>query len=273
MSGATELLSLAAGRVIELGQAIDGQPTKNPGVPDFELSLYETHQPGLEIIPGQIEGVTSAADTISMSTHSGTHMDSLSHIGLDGRLFDGSRIDDPDVQDPARGVRLATRENFSPIVSRGILLDFARLLGVERVPRDYVIRMPEFTAACAAQGVQVEPGDTVLIRTGWDTLLDDNDRYVRMPIPGPELDVIEHMVAGGVVAVGSDTMPFEAAPGDVTLAVHVHLIPKNGVFIFEMMDLRELAATGIHAFLFIAAPLRLRWGTGSPVNPLAVLPA
>jgi kynurenine formamidase len=38
-----------------------------------------------------------------------------------------------------------------------------------------------------------------------------------------------------------------------------------------MMDLRELAATGIREFLFIAAPLRLRGGTGSPINPLAIL--
>ena len=46
---------------------------------------------------------------------------------------------------------------------------------------------------------------------------------------------------------------------------------RNGIHIFEMMDLRELAATGTREFLFIAAPLRLRGGTGSPINPLAIL--
>lgn len=271
MSEPSDYMTMASWRVIQLGQVIDGQPTKNPGVPDFEMSLYERHQFGHEIIPGQIEGVTSATETITMSTHSGTHMDSLSHIGLDGILFDGSRIDDLEVQDPVRGVRLRTRENFSPIASRGILLDFAAMLGVDRVPQDYVIRMPEFREACEAYGVTIQNGDTVLFRTGWDTLLDDNDAYVAMPIPGPELDVVEHLVAAGVVAVGSDTMPFEAAPGDETLAVHVYLIPRSGVFIFEMMDLRELAASGVQEFVFVAAPLRLRWGTGSPVNPLAIL--
>jgi kynurenine formamidase len=106
---------------------------------------------------------------------------------------------------------------------------------------------------------------------GWDTIADDRDAYVEMPVPGPELDVAEHLAEIGVVSTGSDTMPYEAAPGDVPLAVHVALIPKSGIFIYEMLDLRELAATGVHEFLFIAAPLRLRGGTGSPINPLAVL--
>jgi kynurenine formamidase len=273
MSSSTGSLqtSLAGTRVIQLGQLIDDAATKNTPVSDFVQRLYEWHDPSREIIAGQMAGVTSAVETIFMSTHSGTHMDSLSHIGVDGVLFDGTRVDEPGVQETTRGVRLSTRENFSPIVSRGILLDFPALLGVDRPPQDYVITPAELDRALTHHGLDIRPGDTVLFRTGWDTITDDNDEYVRMPIPGPDAAVAQLLANTGIVATGSDTMPYEAAPGDVPLEVHVILIPRGGIHIFEMMDLRELAATGIREFLFIAAPLRLRGGTGSPINPLAIL--
>jgi kynurenine formamidase len=263
----------AGGRIIQLGQLIDEHPTKNPPVPDFAQHVYSFHDPSVEELPGAYPGVTGASDTIFMSTHSGTHMDSLSHIALDGVLYDGSRIDEPGVQDEHRGVRLRTRENFTPIVSRGILLDFPALLGVERVPQDYVITLAEAERCLAAQGSEIRRGDSVLFRVGWDTLMDDNEEYNRMPLPGPDADVARLLVERGVVSTGADTMSYEAAPGTVPLEVHAELIPRNGIHIFEMMDLRELSASGVREFLFIAAPLRLRGGTGSPINPLAVLPA
>lgn len=267
----TVTLSLPGVRVIQLGQLIDEQPTKNPPVPDFEQRLYAAHEIGREEMPGAYPGVTGASDTIYMSTHSGTHMDSLSHIAVDGVLFDGSRVDEPGVQDTRRGVRLRTRENFMPIVSRGILFDFPALLGVERVAQDYVITLAEFERACEAFGLEVREGDTVLFRVGWDTLLDDNDAYNRMPIPGPDADVARFLADRGIVSTGADTMPYESAPGDVPLEVHAILIPQYGIHIFEMMDLRELAESGVHEFLFVAAPLRIRGATGSPINPLAIL--
>ncbi|MFV0375039.1 cyclase family protein [Microbacterium sp.] len=257
--------------VIELGQLIDGQPTKNPPLPDFEQRLYETHDPAREIIPGQVAGVTSATETIFLSTHSGTHMDSLSHVALNGRLFDGTRVDEPGVQEVTRGVRLRTRENFSPIVSRGILLDFPGLLGVPIVPQEYVMTPDEVRRALAADGLEIRPGDTVLFRSGWDTKTADNTEYNRMPIPGPDGATARLLVEAGVVATGADTMTYERAPGTPRQIGHVTLIPKAGVFIFEMMDLRALAATGIREFLFVAAPLRIAGATGSPINPLALV--
>jgi hypothetical protein len=108
--GPEAIQAVANGRVIQLGQPLAKNPTRSRGVPDFELELYEEHVPGKIIIPGQYEGVTSAADTIRMSTHSGTHMDSLGHIGYQGKLFDGTRIEDDGVQATRGGVHLKTRE-------------------------------------------------------------------------------------------------------------------------------------------------------------------
>jgi kynurenine formamidase len=266
----TTLERIAGARVIQLGQLIDRSATKWSAVPDFVQHVYGLHDLDEPQPEGQFPGVTGASDTIFMSTHSGTHMDSLSHVAVDGVLHDGTRIDEPGVQDVDGGVRLRTRENFTPIVSRGILLDVAAYLGVDRVPRDHVMGIAEFEACAAWAGVEVRPGDTVLFRQGYDTIADDMEEYVRLPLPGPDGDVCRMLVERGAVATGSDTMPFEAAPGPVNMLGHVELIVRGGVFIFEMLDLRALAAAGWREFLFVAAPLRLRGGTGSPINPLAV---
>ncbi len=263
------LAHIAGARVIQLGQLIDRSATKWSAVPDFEQRLYGLHDPAAPQPEGQYPGVTGASDMIHMSTHSGTHMDGLSHVAVDGVLHDGTRIDHPGVQDERGGVRLSTRENFSPIVSRGVLLDVAAFLGVELVPRDYVLGPAEFAACCAAMGVEIRSGDTVLFRMGYDTIAHDNEEYVRLPLPGPDGAVARMLVERGVVSTGSDTMPFEAAPGPLNMEGHVELIVRGGVFIYEMLDLRELAASGRREFLFMAAPLRLRGGTGSPLNPLA----
>lgn len=258
-------------RVIQLGQLIDTFATKWSAVPDFEQRLYGRHDPSAAQPAGQYPGVTGASDSVFMSTHSGTHMDSLSHVAVDGVLHDGTHIDAPGVQDDRTGVRLRTRENFSPIVSRGVLIDLAAFLGVTIVPRDHVMDVAEFEECCRALGVDVRAGDSVLFRMGYDTIAHDNDEYTRLPLPGPDGAVARRLVELGVVSTGSDTMPFEAAPGPVNMAGHVELLVKGGVFIYEMLDLRELASSGARKFLFVAAPLRLRGGTGSPINPLAVL--
>jgi kynurenine formamidase len=92
-----------------------------------------------------------------------------------------------------------------------------------------------------------------------------------MPIPGPDPDTARELVRAGVVATGADTMTYEAAPGAEPMQVHAELIPKGGVFIFEMLDLRELSQLGAREFLFLALPLRIDGGTGSPINPVALV--
>ena len=174
--GPEAIQAVANGRVIQLGQPLAKNPTRSRGVPDFELELYEEHVPGKIIIPGQYEGVTSAADTIRMSTHSGTHMDSLGHIGYQGKLLDGTRIEDDGVQATRGGVHLKPRENLAPILARGVLYDFPAMLGEQRVPQDYVITPQELERAIEWSGVSFGRGDVVLFRTGWDTIAGDPGR-------------------------------------------------------------------------------------------------
>lgn len=55
------------------------------------------------------------------------------------------------------------------------------------------------------------------------------------------------------------------------MPVHVHLLVKSGIHIIEVLNLEDLAADGVYTFTFIAAPLKIRGGTGSPVRPLALV--
>jgi kynurenine formamidase len=258
------------GEVIQLGQPLGIGVPRSPTHPAFMYTLTARHGEGARL-PGQDAAISGASDAFAMGVHIGTHIDSLAHCSLDGRLYDGTDVTAPGAQDDARGIRTAT-EAMRPIVAPGVLLDFPALLGVTRVPGDYAITPDEIERAERMQGVHLEAGDVALLRTGWDTLWDDPPRYLTPPLPGPNGDAARLLAARGVLATGSDTMPYEQAPSESPLEVHAELLTRAGIFIMECLNLVELAARRAYRFQFVALPLRITGATGSPVNPVAILP-
>jgi kynurenine formamidase len=257
-------------RIVQLGHVLEPGQTRNGTAPPFSHTLTNRFGDRAGSMPGMSPDIFGVSDMIALGCHTGTHMDSLGHVSYKGKLFDGTPTDGPGVQDDFRGIVMNTMESFRPIVARGVLLDFARYLGVDRAPQDYVITPAELAACADAQHVHFGSGDVVLFRMGYDSIYRDPDTYLHMPIPGPDPATARELVKAGVVATGSDTMPYEAAPGDEPMQVHAELIPKAGVFIFEMLDLRELSEESAREFLFVALPLRISGGTGSPINPVAI---
>lgn len=258
--------------VVQLGHLLDSDTPRSLTATPYEHHLTSWHAPFAG--PGTAIGedtVTSATDAIAIGCHTGTHVDSLSHIARGGRAFDGTDIRLPGRQSDAGGVRLEHGVELHPVVARGILLDFPGLLGRERITADSRLTPDDIESCARWAGVEIGPGDAVLIRTGWDTLVGDLDRFTAAPLPGPDLDAARYLSARRVSVVGSDTMPFEAAPDDEPLAVHAELLVDHGIQILEMLDLRELARRRAYEFTFVMAPLRIVGGTGSPVNPLALL--
>ncbi|MDQ4489798.1 cyclase family protein [Sinomonas sp. ASV486] len=258
-------------QIIQLGHVLGPGTVNGPVSPPYEYRLNHPHaafDPGTPIVEGTI---SSASDAIALGDHTGTHVDSLAHVAEGGLLWDGTDIRSSGGQDDRAGVSASQRVELQPIVARGVLLDFPRYFG-GRVAADTRLT-PEHLAGCAAaQGVRLRNGDAVLLRTGWDELYGDPQRFLAGPQPGPELEAARYLSGLRASIVGSDTMPFEAAPAVQPLAVHAELIARNGIQIMEMLDLRELARQGIHTFTFVLAPLRIQGGTGSPVNPLALIP-
>jgi kynurenine formamidase len=272
-SSPAALIAAAAGvRVVQLGHVLRPGQTRNGTAPPYSHALTNGFDEEIGSVPGQSPSIRGVSDMISLGCHTGTHMDSLAHVSYNGQLFDGTKTSDQGVADYFGGVVMKNlAENFRPIVARGVLLDFARYLGVERAPQDYVVTPPELAACAASQHVTFGRGDVVLFRMGYDTVYRNVDEFLQMPIPGPDPATARELVRVGIVATGADTMPYEAAPGAEPMQVHAELIPKAGVFIFEMLDLRELSELDATEFLFVALPLRIEGGTGSPINPVALV--
>ena len=209
--------------------------------------------------------MSSAADSISMSGHTGTHIDALNHFSCNGRFFNG--IETTDAQSWSGGIPTHSVSTIQPILRRAVLLDIAGLLGLPALPSDFVIA-PEHMAACEAR---IDPGDVVFLRTGWGKFWRDSRRYIsQVHGPGPALAGAQWLAGHGIFAAGSDTVAFEHVP-DPAMPVHVHLLVERGVHIMENLNLEELAEHHITEFVLMAAPLKIEGGTGAPVRPLAIV--
>ena len=169
------------------------------------------------------------------------------------------------------GARRCGAEKLSPIVTRGVLLDVAA-----RHPRPLgpgaAISAADLRAA-AEGGTPPEPGDVVLVRTGWlGRCAGDAGAYFAGE-PGIDRGAAEWLVEAGVVAVGADNYAVEVQPSSpgTTFPVHQLLLRNHGVPLIEGLVLDELAAARVPEFLFMAAALPLVGGTAGPVCPVAVL--
>jgi len=240
---------------------------------------YPTHPPfifGLTKKHGDLVaegGVSSAADSIALGSHVGTHIDALCHFSCGGKLYGG--MEARAVQSDAGGVREHSVDLIAPILRRGVLLDVAALVKPEALPTDFSITPDHLEAAARAQNVEIHEGDVVLLRTGWARFWNDPARYITggagaVPSgPGPELEGSRWLSSHGAFAAGSDTVAFERVPA-ASMPVHVHLLVESGIHIIEALNLEELARDRIYEFVFVAAPLKIRGGTGSPIRPLAL---
>lgn len=253
------LLDLAAGaRVYDLAQPYFVGMPHYPTHPPFIFGLTKKH--GDILTP---DGNSSAADAIAMGSHVGTHIDALSHFSCGGKLHGG--IEAGPVQSYSAGISAHSVDMIKPIVRRGVLLDVA---GAEPLRADHEITAEELDQAAAGS---VHAGDVVAIRTGWGSFFEDARRFVNEAKgPGPGLAAARWLSARKVFAAGSDTVAFERVP-DARMPVHVHLLFESGIHIVENLNLEELARDGVREFLFIAAPLKIRGGTGAPLRPLALV--
>jgi len=261
-----DLLSLTAGaRLVDLSQPwFVGMP-HHPAHPPFLFSLVKKH--GDFVGPG---GVSSAAESIGLGGHVGTHIDALCHFSCGGNLHGGARASE--IQSYGGGMGALTVDTVEPIVRRGVLLDIAALHGNQPLAVDLEITPEMLDQAVAQQAVEIAAGDVVLLRTGWAQFWEDAPRFIsEVRGPGPSLAGARWLSSRKVFAGGSDTVAFEKVP-NAAMPVHVHLLVESGIHIIECLNLEALAAQKLYEFLFVASPLKIRGGTGSPMRPFALIP-
>jgi kynurenine formamidase len=229
-----------------------------PVHPPFLYGLTKLH--GEIVLP---EGGSSAADVITMGGHTGTHIDALNHFSCAGKFYNGQSV--VSVQSYGGGVRHLSVDTIAPIARRAVLFDIAGLLKMNALEADVVIT-PDHLEQC---GIVVQPGDVVLVRTGWGQFFRDPVKYASaLRMPGVELAGAKWLSSRKPFAVGSDTLAFERLPSP-NMAVHVHLLVETGIHIIENLNLEELARDKVREFFFVGAPLKIEGGTGAPMRPLA----
>lgn len=262
MSNLSELLT-AIGRC----RTIDLAQSYHIGIPHYPLhapymySLSKKH--GETVHSG---GASSAAEAITLSTHTGTHIDALCHYSSKGRLHGGAET----TGEYASGIANLSVDTIPPILRRGVLLDIAGMEGVDVLPVDFVIT-PEHLERAAA-GITIHAGDIVLLRTGWSKHWNDPGKFIsQLRCPGPKLAGARWLSERKIFAAGSETAPFEFLPSP-EMEVHVHLLVESGIHIIENLLLEDLANSGAREFLFVATPLKIRGGTASPIRPWALVP-
>lgn len=204
-----------------------------------------------------------------------THIDALCHVDYQGLLYNAQQADTATADGATVGAINVLKDG---LVGRGVLLDIPRLRGVSWLePGEYIFR-DDLEAAERAQGIVVGEGDILLVRTGhvrrlselgpWDTA-----RHKAGLHPTAMSFVAERRVAALGSDGNSDTAP--STTDGVGFPIHILAINALGVHLLDYLQLEDLRVACEHAgrweFLFVGAPLRIVGGTGSPINPLAIL--
>jgi kynurenine formamidase len=228
-------------------------------------------------LPG---GFQYADDVVFMSLQSATQWDALSHAFYDGVMWNGRPVKGT-ITDEGTSANSVTAFRDG-VVGRGVLVDVARHRGVDCLDDNEAIGPEELDAVVAAQGVEIEPGDIVVVRTG------RVGRAIRegafpfesftMASPGLSARCAEWLVVREVAAVAADNIAVETTAAEVPgTMMPLHMICQRdaGIPFGELFDLEALAAACAEerrwVFLLVAAPLAVRGAVGGPVNPIAIL--
>ena len=264
---------IKTGKVFDLGMPFD---SKGPQSGAFRINpVHAMTRTPLDSLNSP-DGMISADDMVTMGLQCATQWDSLAHVGYDGLFYNNT---------PAHAVNTtvgATRNSFAKcvdrLISRGVLLDIPRLKGVDRLADSTEITAEDLSAAEERQGVKVESGDILLVRTGsYQWFLEGDKAHYMGPEPGLGLSSAEWLHEREVAAVALDNWACEVWPSTVEGSIipfHMVAIRDIGLTIGEMFNFEELAADcaadGVYECLFSGTGLKITGSVGSPLTPMAL---
>ena len=256
---------IKSGRVFSLQQTLRSTMPQWAVQPAYALTTVAFHDDQTLEPP-----TTGAFERIEHSGHSGTHIDALCHVGCwhDGMAHLYGDTPARPISTPQGFLDLGA-EHFPPILVRGILLDVPAARGVERLPDLYEISAADLQECERRQGIAIEPGTAVLIRTGFESLWESEPEHYQLQSAGPRVEAARYLAEHGAVVTGSDTANYEVVAFP-ELPAHMYLIYERGIPIVENLRLNELAASETYEFLFVALPIAFAGSTGSTLHPIAI---
>jgi kynurenine formamidase len=209
-----------------------------------------------------------AEDVVAFHTHAHTHIDGLAHCWYDGEIYNGHSA--------ARAVgrggsNLAGVDKYGPIIGTALLLDVA---ADRSLAAGDVVTADDLQRASARADIDPREADIVLVRVGWTAKFWSDHATFESGAPGLGLDAADWIAGLDPAVVGMDTPAIEPlpTPADIPpLAVHRLFLHDLGVPLIESLMLDEPAAAGVTSGLFIAQPLPIDRGLGSPLDPVLVV--
>jgi kynurenine formamidase len=222
-------------------------------------------------------GLAFSMDRIAMNIHGNadSHVDALCHVIFDGRLYNQVAAD---TVTAAGAAELSIGVAAGGITGRGVLLDVPRSRGLPWLePGDHVTAA-DVLAAEQDQRVRIGQGDIVLVRVGHRRRRTEQGPWdAAAARAGLHPTVLPLLAERRVAALGSDGNN-DTAPSAVTgvdFPVHVLAVNALGLHLLDYLQFIELSQVCAEirrwSFLCVIAPLRLPTGTGSPVNPIAIV--
>jgi kynurenine formamidase len=270
---------VAAARLVRTGEVI------NLSVPldSIDPPLYKREPLKHTIFPVDRNTLDDRLDFFPQSS---SQWDGLRHVRAREFGWWGGRVDEAAFA-PGSGPLGIERWVEHGVVGRGVVLDVARDLTEREGTYDPFIERSITAAmldgAAERQGITLEEGDVLCVRTGWMGKYLSHERPDRERIGNShsfiglaaDEDISRWLWDRHVSAIACDNPAIEVSPGDPKVgSFHRRTLPLLGLMLGELFDLDRIAersaADGRWTFLFVSVPLYLRGGVGSPANAIAI---
>jgi len=261
---------LDAIKLIKSGEVIDLAHVLGAGMPFFGTRRFDMHLKRTFMNPQSNERGSNEEMVLSEIGQVGTQFDGFTHQAIDRLLYNCVKMDEIATRG---GFTKMGMEKVGTLMTRGVLIDIAGLKGVEILPINYEITVADLEQALQKQGIRLQPGDAVLIYTGWSKHWGVDNKLYTSGCPGIGVAAAQWLIKQDPMLLGADNWPVEVAPNPdklISLPVHQIALVVNGVHLLENLKLDELAAKGVSEFALIVQPLKIEGGTGSTVAPVAV---
>jgi kynurenine formamidase len=262
---------LRGARLIKTGEVIELGHVLGPTMPFFGTRIFNLHTKRTFMNTGRNTRGSNEEVVTSEIGQVGTQFDGFAHQSHGDSHYNCFKTSE-----------IATRGGFTKLgvqnapsfFARGVLIDVAALKGVEMLGDTYEITTADLEQALQRQGdMKLQPGDAIIIHTGWGKLwAKDNARYVKST-PGLGVAAMEWVAKQDPLLVGADNWPVEVSPNpdpNLSLPGHQIFLVVHGIHLLENMKLDELAAKKVYEFALTMQPLKINGASGSTVAPAAI---
>jgi kynurenine formamidase len=252
------------GRALSIARDLNTMQSANNPSPVRHTMCYQAHEP------------IGAIDELELGMHgfSLTHLDAIAHVYRGQDVYNGRKA--AVVATPGGLTYCDIHAQKDGIFTRGVLLNVAAARAVEWLAPDQGVYAADLDAAEKRQRIRVESGDIIFVYTGLQK---------RESVEGPENlgqrvgimpDAIQWMHEREIAVYSGDCVDAFPNPYSLRYAIYFHAIAlaAMGLVLLDIPALEPLVdlcnELGRSDFLLTMAPLRIKGGTGSPVNPIAI---